>query len=100
LIGEPGGFSGNSPIFVTSGSAAIIPSQWGGSKRKLRPYLSDISGRLSDGTSLFNSVTDVVGHAELGTASQAQRIIMKRAPGRVVIEVPGGKHLGIQKVEN
>jgi hypothetical protein len=42
----------------------------------------------------FNRITQAVGEARLGTAFEAQNIIMARAPGQLVIEIVGGRHLG------
>lgn len=41
-------------------------------------------------TESFNTLTQTVGNAALGTAMQAQDIIMGRDPGALVIEIVGG----------
>ena len=41
-------------------------------------------------TESFNTITQAVGNAALGTAQQAQNIIMERDPGALVIEIVGG----------
>jgi hypothetical protein len=41
-------------------------------------------------TESFNTITQAVGNAALGTALQAQNIIMGRDPGALVIEIVGG----------
>jgi hypothetical protein len=41
-------------------------------------------------TEAFNTFTDTVAEASLGTTQQAEDIIMSRDPGAFVIEVMGG----------
>jgi hypothetical protein len=42
----------------------------------------------------FNGITQAIGNAALGTALQAQNIIMARAPNALILEVVGGQDLG------
>jgi hypothetical protein len=94
-IGQPGGFSGNTPaknVYVTANGAAVVPSQWGG-KGALRPYLNQISGVFPKVGASFQGIVDVVGgtpppgfppHSDTG-----QDLIKLNPPGTVIIELPG-----------
>lgn len=42
----------------------------------------------------FQGIDQAVGNAALGTAREAQDIIMARDPGALVLEVVGGQDLG------
>lgn len=87
---------------ITSHSAAIIPrqwtgrNQWGASYRSFGPntYGFLIKNDFSQ-TSWFNTLTDVVDNRDIApTSLEAQDIIMGRAPGELVLEVPGRTDLG------
>jgi hypothetical protein len=102
LAGNPAnidktGFPG---VTVTNGSAAVIPRQFTGQFTG-GPFMRAIGAStfgtvtgLNGVTESFNGLTQAVGSAQLGTALQAQNIIMARAPGQLVIEIVGGQDLG------
>jgi RHS repeat-associated protein len=102
LAGNSGniGHEGAPGVTVTNGSAAVVPSQWTGAPTMgptLRSIGAGTTGTVTapDGkTESFNTITQPVGEAKLGTAQQAQDTIMARAPGAVVIEIVGGKDFG------
>jgi len=78
---------------------AVIPSQWGWSgKSETRPYLNEISGTLSDGTPLFDKITDIQDNSAFGTTAQAQRRIIKESGGHLVLEIYGQSDLDVQDV--
>lgn len=84
-IGQQGG---SSPETVSETGAAIDPDQWGGDKGALRPHLDDISGEV-DGKEIFNNISEVIGPAS------AREKLKKLNPGTLLIELPGGKDLGV-----
>jgi len=84
LIGRTGGFG----VPVTAGSAAVIPSQWGG-KAALRPYIGQISGTA--GGASFSGITDVVGSNEV---PNVRDVLQARYPGQLILELPSSKDLG------
>lgn len=93
-IGNPGGWStptGN--VDVAAGTAAVVPSQWGG-KGNLRPYIGSISGS-SMGQPLFNGITDVVGGTSPMPGVPAGQALMQIYPATVIIESPSGQDQGI-----
>lgn len=49
-------------------------------------------------TEAFNTLTQLVGEAKLGSSGQAQNVAMQRASGALVLEVVGGKDLSAIKV--
>jgi hypothetical protein len=87
-------------VTVTNGSAAVVPRQWTGELKggpKMRAIGSTSSGVIfgADGNvNTFNHITQAAGMKKLGTAEQAQNIIMARAPNALVLELVGGKDLG------
>jgi type I restriction enzyme M protein len=93
-VGGPSGF--NTPTFwigVTSGSAAIITSQWAPSGSALRPYLSYITGAFGDpaGTT-FSWVTDTIGSQDV---ANVQTVLQQgNNAGELIIELNGGQDLG------
>jgi len=90
LIGKKGGFG----IPVTAGSAAVIPSQWGG-KAQLRPYLGDIDGTC--GTASFKGITDVIGS---DVVPKVRDVLQNRYPGLLILELPSlPNDIGAVKVE-
>ncbi len=96
-IGKSGGFGPNHVI--SANSAAIITSLFGG-KGNVRPYISQVSGEV-DGVEIFSNIADVVGgeipkgYEHLGNVRRALQAIF---PGKLVIELPGGKDMGITDV--
>jgi hypothetical protein len=60
LIGQVGGFP---PIPVATNTPAIVPQQFGVSKKQLMPHLGQISGTViaPSGIASFSGVTDVIG---------------------------------------
>lgn len=87
LIGKNGGIGTKlNPIAVTSGSAAVIPSQWGG-KLFLRKNGSQISA-TSNGVQLFSGITDVMGGTS-PVSGQGVRVAMQQLnPGTLILELP------------
>jgi RHS repeat-associated protein len=105
LIGKNGPFSTkypNNPVPVTSGSAAIIPSQWGKSKEDLRPYIGKICGE-SEGFPIFDEVTDIVGNKKVPRnpcgAKNVRDAMRCLFPGDLIVEVPGSKDYGRIKID-
>jgi RHS repeat-associated protein len=102
LAGNPNniGQQGFPGVTVTNGSAAVIPRQWTGQFAG-GPLMRSI-GASASGTIFgpngqveeFNGITQAIGNAALGTAQQAQDIIMARAPNALILEVVGGQDLG------
>jgi RHS repeat-associated protein len=91
LIGRPGGFG----VEVAAGSAAVIPSQWGG-KAKLRPYLAQIKGTLEEGTS-FSGITDVIGSSVI---PNVRDYLQDTYPGVLILELVSLRiDIGIVNVE-
>jgi hypothetical protein len=91
-VGKPG-FPG---VTVTNGSAAVIPRQFTGQLTG-GPFMRSIGASTfgtvtgpRGATESFNAITQAVGNLALGTAQQAQDIIMGRDPGALVIEIVGG----------
>jgi hypothetical protein len=83
-------------VTVTNGSAAVIPRQFTGQLTG-GPFMRSIGASTfgtvtgpNGVTESFNTITQAVGNAALGTAQQAQDIIMGRDPGALVIEIVGG----------
>lgn len=93
-IGQPGGFSGNTPaknVYVTAKGAAVISSQWGG-KGALRPYLSQISGVFPTVGASFQGIVDVIGGKPpkgFPPNSNTGQDLMQIYPNQVIIELPG-----------
>ena len=94
------GHDGAPGLIVSPGSAAIVPRQWGG-ETKMGPALRQIGmdtfGTITsaDGTTeSFDTITQPIGNAKLGSALHAQDVIMGRAPGALVIEIVGGSDFG------
>lgn len=88
-MASPEDFSGNQIIPVTSGSAAIIPSEFGMTKSELRPYLDQISGTVN-GQPLFNGVTDIIdNNVSPVPGMTTQQAFEYLNPGSVILEVPG-----------
>ena len=94
-IGKPGGWSGPSVgnINVGAGTAAVVPSQWGG-KGNLRPNIGAVSGTYN-GQPLFNGISDIVGGASPIPGMSAGDALMSLNPGDLIIELPSGKDLGV-----
>jgi len=98
LAGNPAniGQTGFPGVTVTNGSAAIIPRQFTG-QFTAGPLMRSIGASTfgtvtgpNGATESFNTLTQTVGNAALGTALQAQNIIMARDPGALVVEIVGG----------
>jgi hypothetical protein len=88
-FGQPGGFSGNKVIPVTSGSAAIILSEFGMTKSQLRPFLEQISGTVN-GQPLFNGVTDIIDNSVSPVPGMTtQQALQSLNPRSIILEVPG-----------
>lgn len=92
FIGRKGAFG----TTITKGSAAVVASQFGSTTTapdaRLRAAAPHIFGRTADGQWFFG-ITDNMDHHVLGGTSAAQRQekLMDRDPGRVLIEIIGGK---------
>jgi RHS repeat-associated protein len=98
LAGNPAniGQTGFPNTTVTNGSAAVIPRQFTGQFAG-GPFMRQIGASTfgsvtgpNGATESFNTITQPVGNAALGTALQAQNIIMGRDPGALVMEIVGG----------
>ncbi len=98
LAGNPAnvGHMGFPGVIVTNGSAAVIPRQFTGQFTG-GPFMRAIGASTfgtvtgpNGATESFNTLTQAVGNAALGTALQAQDAIMARDPGALVIEIVGG----------
>ena len=92
-IGSPGGFGIDH--IINENSAAIIPSQFGG-KGNVRPFLEQVSGTV-DGDVIFDNIADVIGGKppkgfEGENVREALQVIF---PETLILELPGGKDLGI-----
>jgi RHS repeat-associated protein len=83
LIGKGGGLSTGTIIPVVAGSAAVIPSQWGGIST-LRKHFQEISGTCGNGIS-FNWVTDTIGSNDV---TDVQDYLMNKYPGMLILELP------------
>jgi hypothetical protein len=87
---------------VTTGSAAVAVSQWTGNLTAgpvMRSIGAETWGFVSNPRNpldiqVFNGLTDNVGEASIGNAAEAQRVIMNRAPGQLVLELVTGRHFG------
>lgn len=102
-IGHPGGWSGSSvgPINVTGNGAAIIPSQWGvTNKGPFRQYLNQISGAFPSAGGGFQGVSEIIGGAPVSAYPNlpVQQGLMAMFPGNLILELPGGKDLGVTGV--
>jgi len=81
---------------VTAGSAAVIPSQWGG-KSQLKPNISEISG-VAGGVS-FNGITDVIGGKSPIPGTNVRDALQSIYPGQLILELPSSpRDLGIVPV--
>ena len=100
-IGRAGGWGPSHP--VTGFGTAVDTVQWGG-KGALRPYIDQISGTLTDGTPLFEGVSEVVGgHGEkIGgryyDAAHVRQGIKDHYPGQLVLEIPNQNDMGTKSV--
>ncbi len=85
-IGKDGGFSTPTrALTISKMTAAIIPSQWGGTS-SIRPHVQDISGVNLNGSPvipLFNDAVEIVG------PTSVYEILSSKFPGALVIELPG-----------
>jgi hypothetical protein len=96
LFGKSGAFG----VAVTSGSAAVIPSQWGTNKAGLRPYLSKVCGSCGE-RRIFTGITDVIGGKVPKNPCKASNVrdaLECLNPGALIIEVPGGSDLGTTNI--
>jgi hypothetical protein len=76
---------------VSKGSAAIIPRQFTGQPTVLRNIGRQVVGWTTSGQGFFG-FTDAIDDDRLGpTAIQVQNMIMARDPGRLIIEIVGGR---------
>jgi len=92
LIGRTRGFS--TP--VPANSAAVTPSQWGGSYPDLRQYGPSVTGTLN-GAPLFQGIGDVIGNDKIANVRQK---FQKENPGQLILELPSGpRDLGNQTVD-
>ncbi|MGO9443385.1 MAG: RHS repeat-associated core domain-containing protein, partial [Thiobacillaceae bacterium] len=99
-LGKPGGWSGPTvgSVIVAPNSAAVITSQWGG-KGALRPYIGSISGS-SNGSSLFGSISEIIGGESPTPGLLVGPALMKLNPGDLIIELPSAsKDQGIIPIE-
>jgi len=98
-IGKPGGLSGNEPVPVTAGSAAVDPAQWGG-KKTIRKNGNKIRGKIVGEEECFNEITDVIGGKSPIPGTNVREALKKLNPGLLIIELPSGKKdYGIKDVE-
>jgi RHS repeat-associated protein len=86
LIGRQGGFPG---VTVAAGSAAVIPSQWGG-KSSLRGNTGSISGTAGDTS--FNGVTDVIGGQSPIPGTNVRDALQTLNPGDLILELPSASN--------
>ncbi|MGH9434138.1 MAG: hypothetical protein ACRD3T_21630, partial [Terriglobia bacterium] len=94
-IGDPGGFQ---PARVTANGAAVIPSQFGGTKA-LRPFLNDVSGVFPDVGASFHGIVDVIGGPPPSGFANVRVFLMSRYPGDLILELPGApKDYGVTNV--
>jgi len=94
-IGSQGGFPG---VAVSSGSAAVIPSQWATSKGALTPYIGNISATVG-GKELFVGITDVIGGKSPIPGMNVRDALEYLNPGNLIIELPGGQDMGTLPIE-
>lgn len=100
-IGSPGGWDGPNVrphILVTANGAAIIPSQWGvTNKATFRPYLNQISGTFPGTGVSFQGVSEIIGGAPDPHYPNlpVQQGLMADYPSMLIIELPGGRDLGV-----
>jgi hypothetical protein len=86
---------------VQPNTAAIIPYQFGGSRKAdLRPYVGSINGRLTGVvggrtvTSTFNGITDVIDGASPIPGVPVRDALQQLFPNQLIIEVTGGADVG------
>jgi hypothetical protein len=97
LIGQSGAFSAPyaGTVYVTHGSAAIIPSQWASTRASLRPFVSQITGAFPLINAGFEGVSDIIGGAPpagFRPNSNVQADLMMLYPGHLILELPGAPH--------
>jgi hypothetical protein len=86
---------------VTPNTAAIIPFQFGGSRKaNLRPYVGSIGGQLTGivggrtVTSTFSSITDVIEGSSPIPGVPVRDALQQLFPGQLIVEVAGGADVG------
>jgi RHS repeat-associated protein len=77
---------------VTSGTAAIALHQWHVGKGVFRGYRFEVSGS-ANGVTLFRGVTD-----RMGPPSWV-RLLERRNPGKLLLELNGGQDMGVVYVQ-
>ena len=94
LEGRAGGIPGQT---VQAGSAAVIPSQFGvASGGALAPSAGAIHGTA--GGVPFTGVTDVIGGRSPTPGVNVRTVLQQRFPGQLILEIPGGRDLGVVHV--
>jgi hypothetical protein len=86
-------------VTISSGSAAIIPSEFGMTRRELTPYVGQISGTV-DGKPLFSGVSDKVDNKVVPAGGlpgmTTGQVFEYLNPGSIILEVqnppPGPDH--------
>jgi hypothetical protein len=90
--GAPGGAFN---VVVSSGSAAIIPAQFGGmTKNQLKPFIGRIEGFIGPNAQVptFNGVSDVIG------PPSGQQNLEANFANDFIIELEGGNDMGVQPI--
>jgi hypothetical protein len=90
LVGNQGGIPGQT---VQSGTAAVIPQQFGVSNgAALSRYASQINGTV--GQASFSAVTDVIGGKSPIPGTNVRTALQQLNPGQLIIEIPGASDQG------
>ena len=90
LVGRQGGIPGQT---VRSGTAAVIPQQFGFSSGVgLAPYASQIHGTI--GGASFSGITDVMGGKSPISGENVRTAMQQLNPGQLILEIPGALDQG------
>ena len=90
LVGRQGGIPGQT---VRSGTAAVIPQQFGFSSGVgLAPYASQIHGMI--GGASFSGITDVMGGKSPISGENVRTAMQQLNPGQLILEIPGALDQG------
>jgi RHS repeat-associated protein len=94
-VGRQGAFPG---VLVQSGSAAVIPQQFGTGKSGLTPHIGQISGTTAGGQS-FTGISDVIGGKSPTPGMNVRDALQAMYPGLPIIELPSGRDEGTVDIE-
>ena len=90
LIGKQGGIPGQT---VQSGTAAVIPQQFGVQNgAALSRYAPAIFGSI--GEAFFSAVTDVIGGESPIPGTNVRTALQQLFPGQLILEIPGASDQG------